>query len=75
MSRLHRGLWYCEARMADGSWFVTQPAVYDIAAITAPMLGEVGAVSAILRRIPASRAPWEARACYEASDPPRWGVD
>lgn len=75
MSRLHRGLWFVEARMADGSWFVTQPAGYDIAALTAPMLGEDGAVSAILRRIPASRAPWETRAPFEASDRPIWGVD
>jgi len=75
MSRLHRGIWFVEARTADGSWFLTRPVEYDQAAIEAPQLGEHGAVSATLRRIPASRAPWEARACYEASDPPRWGVD
>ena len=41
----------------------------------ARVLGEEGAVSAILRRIPKTRAAWESRACFEASDPPRWGDD
>ena len=68
-----RGLWIIEARSADGSWFVTQPAEYDQAAVEAPMLGEEGAVSAILRRIPKTRAAWESRACFEASDPQKWG--
>ena len=71
MSRLYRGLWFVEARHRDGSVSVTQPAEYEVAEVTAPLLDDVR--SAILRRVPASRAPWERKACFEASDPPRWG--
>ena len=71
--RLVRGKWFVEARMPDGSYFLTQPGDYDQAAIDAPQLGELGAASAILRRVPASRAAWEYRAPWEASDNPRWG--
>jgi hypothetical protein len=35
----------------------------------------IGSVRAILRPIPGTRARWESRACFEASDPPRWGQD
>ena len=75
MSRLYSGLWYVVGTFPDGTAFVTQPVEYDQAAVEAPMLGEEGAVSAILRRIPKTRAAWESRACFEASDPPRWGDD
>jgi hypothetical protein len=73
MSRLTRGLWFVEARFADGGVMLSQPAEYDQAAILAPMLGEEGVVRAILRPVPGTRAPWEFRAPFEASDPPRWG--
>jgi hypothetical protein len=70
--RLIRGLWFVEARTPDGSVFLTQPAEYDQAAVEAPQLGEEGVARAILRRVPDTRAKWEFRAPYEASDPPRW---
>ena len=70
MSRLHRGLWYCVALHADGRAETTQPTTYDQAAVTAPLLN---AERVILRSVPRSRAPWESRAPYEASDPPVWG--
>ena len=73
--RLVRGLWYCEARLSDGSKFYTLPVSYDQAAAEAPMLGEDGVPRVILRRTPDSRAAWEFRANWEASDPPRWGTD
>jgi len=73
--RLVRGLWYCEARMADGSKFYTLPVNYDQAAAEAPMLGEDGVPRVILRRLPDSRARWEFVAAFEASDPPVWGAD
>ncbi len=71
--RLVRGLWSIDARFADGGAMTTAPMEYDQAAILAPMLGEEGVVRAILRPIPGTRAPWEYRAPFEASDPPRWG--
>lgn len=71
MSRLYRGLWFVEARHRDGSIELTQPTDYETAAVTASLLDDVR--SAILRRVHASRAPWEYRACFEASDNPRWG--
>jgi hypothetical protein len=70
--RLIRGLWYCEARFADGGVMLTQPAEYDIAAVEAPQLGELGIARAILRRVPDTRARWETRAPYEATDKPHW---
>ena len=76
MSRLHRGLWHVEARYADR--LALEPALpipYDQAAILAPMLGESGALSAVLRRVPGTRARWEYVARYEASDRPQWGDD
>jgi hypothetical protein len=69
MSRLYRGLWYCEAHYPDGLIFITQPVEYDQAAVTAPLLG---ALWVILRPIPHTRARWEYLAPYEASDPPKW---
>jgi len=72
--RLVRGLWLVVATTADGSTFVSQPEEYDQAAILAPMLGEEGVVRAILRPIPGTRARWESRACWEASDRPVWGT-
>ena len=70
--RLVRGLWFVEARRADGSVFLAQPAEYDLAAVEAPQLGELGMRRAILRRVPDTRARWEYVAPWEASDPPRW---
>ena len=70
MSRLVRGLWYCVALHADGRAETTQPTTYDQAAIEAPL---IGAKIVLLRKVPHSRAPWESRAPYEASDPPKWG--
>jgi hypothetical protein len=75
VSRLTRGLWYVEALHDDGSAETTQPVPYDMAAILAPMLGEAGALRAILRRVPGTRAPWEYRAPWEATDPPMWGME
>ena len=72
MSRLVRGLWYCVALHADGTAETTQPTTYDQAAVTAPLLN---AERVILRSVPRSRAPWESRAPYEASDPPKWGEE
>ena len=72
--RLVRGLWSIDARFADGGAMTTAPMEYDVAAILAAMLGEEGVVRCILRRVPDTRAPWEYRACFEASDAPRWGV-
>jgi hypothetical protein len=72
MSRLIRGLWYCEALMPDGSALTTQPVGYDQVAVE---IGLLGASRAILRRVPRSRARWEFLAPYEASDPPVWGED
>jgi hypothetical protein len=34
--------------------------------------GGLGMLLAVLRRVPDTRAKWEFRAPYEASDPPRW---
>ncbi len=74
MGRLHRGLWTVHARFADGGGMLTQPEEYDVAAIIAAQLGETGEViRATLIRLPNTRAPWEYRAPFEASDPPRWG--
>ncbi len=74
--RLIRGLWTVNARFADGGGMLTQPEEYDIAAIIAAQLGETGeVVRATLLRLPDTRARWETRACFEASDPPRWGDD
>ncbi|HEY4895220.1 MAG TPA: hypothetical protein VII01_03945 [Solirubrobacteraceae bacterium] len=73
--RLVRGLWLVQATTADGSTFVSQPAEYDVAAVLAPLLGEEGVRRAILRPVPGTRARWESRACFEASDPPVWGTD
>ena len=70
--RLVRGKWFVEARMPDGSYFLSQPVEYDQAATEAPQLGEQGAASAILRRVPLSRARWEYLAPFEASDRPEW---
>jgi hypothetical protein len=75
MGRLTRGLWYVEVLYADGSAETTQPVPYDIAALTAPLLGEGGALRAILRRVPGTHAPWEFRAPWEATDPPTWGME
>jgi len=74
MSRLHRSLWQVEARYPDRiaiepPW----PVTHDDASILAPMLGEHGASSAILRRVPGTRAAWEYVAPWEASDKPEWG--
>jgi len=74
MSRLHRSLYQIEARYPDRiaiepPW----PVTHDDASILAPQLGEHGARSAILRRVPGTRAAWESRAPFEASDPPIWG--
>ena len=41
--------------------------------LLALILGEEGVVGAILRPVPGTRASWEFRAPFEASDPPRWG--
>ena len=70
--RLVRGLWSIDARFADGGAMTTAPMEYEVAAILVSMLGEEGVVRAILRRIPDTRARWEARAPYEASDKPVW---
>ena len=71
-----RGLWTVHARFADGGGMLTQPEEYDVAAIIAPQLGETGRiVSATLLRLPNTRAAWETRAPWEASDPPVWGAD
>ena len=75
MSRLWRGLWRVEVRR--GEEIIVEPRhfalPYDDAAKLAPTLGEEGWLRAHLRRDPGSRAAWETVACFEASDPPRWG--
>ena len=72
--RLIRGLWFIHGTRAAGSPLVSQPVEYDNAATEAPQLGEAGIVArAILRRLPGTRAPWESRAPFEASDAPVWG--
>jgi hypothetical protein len=73
MSRLHRSLWHVEATF-EGRIAIEPPypIEYDMAAILAPMMGEDGAKRAVLRRVPGTRAPWEFRAAFEASDPPDW---
>ena len=74
MSRLVRGLWHVEARFHDRLVVVPPyPVPYDQAAVLAPLMGEEGAISAILRRLPGSRARWEFAAPFEATDPPKWG--
>lgn len=73
MSRLWRGLWHVEARYPDRLAVEPKyPVVYDAAARLAPVLGEEGAGSAILRRVPGTRARWEYLAPWEASDAPDW---
>jgi len=74
--RLVRGLWQVEATWPDRLTMEPRvPLDYDLAAILAPMLGEDGALRAILRRVPGTRAVWESRAPFEASDNPRWGEE
>lgn len=74
MSRLVRGLWHVEAKYPDR--LVMDPPFpldYDLAAVLAPMHGQDGAISAVLRRVPGTRARWEYQAPFEASDNPKWG--
>ena len=75
MSRLYRGMWQVLARYPD-RYELHPPAValtHEAASMLAPMIGEQGALGAILIKVPGSRASWERRALFEASDPPRWG--
>ena len=73
-SRLYRGRWQVEAHFADHDALEPRDLslTYEDAARLIPALGEEGAKSAILHRVRDTRAPWESRACFEASDPPVW---
>jgi hypothetical protein len=72
--RLVRSLWQVLATYPDRLAIEPPfPVTHDDASVLAPVLGEEGAVSAILRRVPGTRAAWEMRAPYEASDKPEWG--
>jgi hypothetical protein len=74
MSRLHRSLWHVEAHYPSRIVIEPQwPVTHDDASTLAPLLGEEGARSAILRRVGGTRAAWEFIAPFEASDPPQWG--
>ena len=75
MSRLYRGLWQVEARFGDHLRMepFTAALTYEDAERLAPTLGEEGALSVILRRVPYSRARWEYAAPFEATDNPSWG--
>ena len=74
MGRLHRGLWQVLARFEDHYEVAPREFAlpYDDAARLAPVLGEEGAKSAVLIRVPGTRARWEYVAPYEASDKPQW---
>jgi hypothetical protein len=75
VSRLHRGLWHVELTYDDRIAILPPyPVDYDVAAVwLAVCADDPGIRSAILRRVPGTRSPWEFRAPYEASDKPSWG--
>ena len=75
MSRLVRGLWQVEVFFGDHRGF--EPAGYAVTHDDAQVLALTpldNARRAVLRRVPGTRAPWESRAPFEASDPPNWEV-
>jgi hypothetical protein len=74
MSRLVRGLWHVEVRYPDRLAIEPPyPVPYDQAVEWAAVIAGSGPSSAILRRVPDTRARWEYLAPYEATDRPRWG--
>lgn len=75
MSRLYRGLWLVMVRRYDPPRLevVSDPMTYEDAERYALMLAADGVeIRASLQRIPGTVAPWEVKANFEASDPPRW---
>jgi len=76
MSRLYRGLW--QVYTTNNGISAIHPGVpidYHDAEILCMQLAEDGAHTARLIKAPLSRAPWEFKAPFEASDKPRWGEE
>jgi hypothetical protein len=71
MGRLYRGLYRVEVTRSEPGFDVT----YEDAERLLHQVTQEGAIRARIVRVPGTRAPWEYKAPYEASDPPQWGKD
>ena len=72
MGRLYRGLYRVEVTRSEPGFDLTHE---DAERLALELVEDPLVVRARVVRVPGTRAPWEYRAPYEASDPPKWGEE